>query len=173
MKIQEQQHSQFKELAEKLESQRTAMVTLQDVEGRLSSRPLTAIEMDAQGALWFIVSRKAMAPLLPHADEPVNVAISDEGSSLYVSIAGRASLVDDLARKIQLWTMMARPWFSGADDPDLTLLRVQPLLADIWDGPDSSVVRALALVTSVAAAKPIGLGSHETVKAGPTAVPHT
>jgi len=93
------------------------------------------------------------------------VAFSDEGKSLYVSIAGLARLVDDSARKQALWSTMARPFFSGADDPDLTLLQVNPQDVEVWDGPDSSTVRALAMAASVAAGRPIGLGSKETVRA--------
>jgi hypothetical protein len=71
--------------------------------------------------------------------------------------------VDDMSRKVALWSTMARPWFSGSDDPDLTLLCVQPRNAEIWDGPDSSVMRALAMATSVAAGRAIGLGERESV----------
>jgi Pyridoxamine 5'-phosphate oxidase like len=68
---------------------------------------------------------------------------------------------------------MARPWFpGGANDPDLVLLAVQPQLADIWDGPDSEVMRLLALTASLVAARPIGLGEHQIIKAS-TAVSQT
>jgi general stress protein 26 len=163
MKFQEQRSSEMQGLAERLQGQRTAMVTIRDNAGLLASRPLTPVEMDSQGALWFMVSRQSLATQFAAGDQPVNVAFSDEGKSLFVSLAGTARLVDDMSRKVALWSTMARPWFSGADDPDLTLLCVQPRNAEIWDGPDSSVMRALAMATSVAAGRPIGLGERESV----------
>jgi hypothetical protein len=100
---------------------------------------------------------------------PVNLAFVDHGESDYVSVAGQAELVDDLARKQDLWTMAGRPWFKGPDDPDLTLLRVTPHHAEIWDGPDSAATRALAMAASVVAGKEVGMGHKEVidVPAGP------
>jgi general stress protein 26 len=174
MKFQEQRSSDMQGLATRLQGQRTAMVTMRDPAGLLASRPLTPLEMDSQGALWFMVSRESMAAQFAAGDQPINVAFSDEGKSLFVSVAGTARLVDDMSRKVALWSTMARPWFRGAEDPDLTLLCVQPRHAEIWDGPDSSVMRALAMATSVAAGRPIGLGEHAIVTpvAQAAAAPH-
>jgi general stress protein 26 len=174
MKTHPQASPEMQRLAERLQGQRVAMLTLRDSRGRLGARPLTPLEMDAQGAVWMLVSKKAVAPLFAYRPEdaarldaldtqPANLSFSDEPSSLFVSISGRARLVDDMARKVLLWTALARPWFSGVDDPDLTLLCVQPEEAEVWDGPDSSVVRVLALAASVVAGAPIGLGEHEHV----------
>lgn len=161
MKVQPQRNPEMQELADCLKDQRTTMLALADGDGQLDARPLTALEMDGQGAIWFMVSRSSMAALAGHSAKPVNLSFSDTDKSLYVSIAGTARLDEDPSRKVDLWTSMARPWFSGADDPDLTLLYVLPTAIQVWDGPDSSVVRALAMATSVAAAKPIGLGERK------------
>lgn len=167
MKFHEQHNSDMQGLAERLQDQRTAMVTMRDSAGLLGSRPLTPLELDSEGSFWFMVSRQSMASLFTSSEQPVNLAFSDEPKSLFVSVAGTARLVDDMARKLALWSVMARPWFTGADDPDLALLCVQPHKAEVWDGPDSSVVRALAMAASVAAGRPIGLGDKETVTPGP------
>lgn len=174
MKISEQRSTEMQLLADRLQDQRTAMVTLRDARGWLSARPLTPLEMDRDGVLWILVSKQSMGALFAHGAQPANVAFSDEDKSLFVSIAGQARLVDDAERKAALWTVMARPWFSGADDPDLTALAITPDEAEVWDGPDSSVVRVLAMAASVAAAKPIGLGDHEVVvpPVPPFPVPH-
>ena len=52
----------------------------------------------------------------------------------------------------------------GEDDPDLTLLRITPERAEIWDGPDSQVLRMAAMAASVVAGRPIGLGDKEDVR---------
>ncbi len=167
MKIQHQSHPDMQRLGERLQDQRTAMLTLRDAQGRLDARPLTPLEMDSSGALWMLVSQRALSPYLGSDARPANLAFSDADKSLFVSIVGTARLVDDAARKQALWTVMARPWFTGADDPDLALLCVQPESAELWDGPDSSVMRLLAMAASVAAGQPIGLGEHEVL------TPHT
>jgi general stress protein 26 len=163
MKIKSQRNPEMQELADCLEGQRTAMLTLGDSRGSLGARPLTPMEMDEQGAIWFLVSRSSMAALVGPTGSPVNLSFSDTDKSLFVSIAGAARLDEDSERKARLWSSMARPWFSGPDDPDLSLLCVSAAAIDVWDGPDSSVVRALAMVASVAAGKPVGLGDRKEI----------
>lgn len=164
MKIQLQSNAEMQNLADRLRGQRVAMLTLADADGRLGARPLTPLEMDAQGAIWFMVSRQALVAVAAAPGTPVNLSFSDGGKSLYVSITGMAHLDDDRDRKAMLWTTMARPWFDGVDDPDLCLLCVVPAAIEVWDGPDSSVVRALAMAASVVAGQPVGLGEREDIR---------
>lgn len=164
MKTRPQTTDDMTHLARLLEDRRVAMLTFAEAGGRLSSRPMTPLELDSAGAIWMFTSRKTLSHVFGSDARPVNLAFSDPSDSTYVSIEGEARLVDDPTRKHDLWTSMARPWFPGGeDDPDLILLRVGLQRAEIWDSPDSSIVRSLALATSIAAAKPIGLGEHEVI----------
>jgi general stress protein 26 len=130
--------------------------------GDLESRPMTPIEMDEGGGIWFFARRNS--PVFDGTG-PVNIAFVDHARSIYVSVMGTAAMVDDRARVRELWTPLARPWFpDGPDAPDLALLRVLPNTADIWDAPHSKVLRVLALAASVAAGQPIGLGGHERLE---------
>lgn len=166
MKVLSQATDDMQRLARHLEGQRTAMLSFADDHGQITARPMTPLEMDAQGEIWMLASRRAMAPIFVAALRQTNLTFSDAEHALHISIAGVARLADDAERKAALWTTMARPWFpGGADDPDLVLLAVQPQLADIWDGPDSEVMRLLALTASLVAARPIGLGEHQVIKA--------
>lgn len=164
MKIRPQQDEPMERLAARLEGQRVAMLTLVEPGGELGSRPLTALEMDDQGSFWFFTSRRTMQPLVGEG-APANLAFSDEGHATYVSIAGRATLVDDPGLKSALWSAAARPFFPGGEhDPDLVLLRVKPQHAEIWDGPDSYLVRMAAMAASVVAGRPLGLGDKEEIR---------
>jgi general stress protein 26 len=96
-----------------------------------------------------MLSRGATAERVGDAGVAANLAFSDERRAAYVSVTGRATLVDDAARKRELWSAVVRPWFpGGAEDPELVLLKLQPEHAELWDGPRSRTVRALALATS-------------------------
>jgi general stress protein 26 len=164
MKIQGQSNDALRRLAEKLGGQRIAMLTLREPGGELTSRPLTPLELDDQGRFWFFTSRRTMTPLIGEG-ACVNLAFSDEPHATWVSIVAEASLVDDAGLRRALWSPSARPWFpGGAEDPDLVLLRVTPLRADVWDNPHSSVVRLAAMAASVIAARPIGLGDRESIE---------
>lgn len=164
MKIQPQATDDLKHLAKMVEGERQAMLTLTEPNGRLSSRPMTPLELDSNGTIWLFTSRKTLGHLFQDGHRAVNLAYCDTSNSNFVSIEGSARLVDDRARKEELWSAVARPWFpGGVDDPDLIVLAISMERAELWDSPDSTVVRSLALAASIAAAKPIGLGDHEVV----------
>ena len=168
MKIVDQTVPECVTLAERLQSMRIAMLSFRDTECRLISQPMTALEMDASGAIWMMTSRDGRIAQHVQANLPadtLNLAFSDEGNSTYVSITARAKLSDDPQRKQELWSSMARPWFpDGADDTDLALLCLEPTQAEIWDAPDNTVVRLLALASAVVSGKPVALGDHEELK---------
>jgi general stress protein 26 len=166
MKTQTQSTDALRHLADKLEDHRVAMLTADEPGHGLTSRPMSPLEMDRSGAIWIMSSRSTMQRLLGNGSAPVNLSFARHDHSDYVSVCGRADLVDDAAKKEDLWTLAARPWFSGPTDPDLTLVRVVPEHVEIWDGPDSTAIRVLAMAASVVAGREVGLGHKETIDTG-------
>jgi general stress protein 26 len=167
LKVVDQTRPESAALAGHLLEMRTAMLAVRDTQCRLVSQPMTPLEMDASGAIWLMTSRNGRMARHVRANLPadtVNLSFSDEGKSTFVSITAKATLSDDARRKRELWSTAARPWFpDGANNADLTLLCLEPTQAEIWDGPDSTVVRLLALAGSVVSGQPIGLGDHEAL----------
>jgi general stress protein 26 len=68
------------------------MLTTVDAEGALASRPMTVLQMDAQGALWFFVDVKS-----PKVDRlrAVNLSFVDGDQSAYVSLSGHGEIDSD------------------------------------------------------------------------------
>ena len=164
MKIHPQPTEDLKHLAKMVEGERQAMLTIAEPNGRLSSRPMTPLELDSTGTVWMFTSRKTLAHLFQDGHRAVNLAYCNTSDSNFVSIEGSGRLVDDRARKEALWSPVARPWFpGGVDDPELIVLAITIERAELWDSPDSTVVRSIALAASIAAAKPVGLGDHAVV----------
>jgi general stress protein 26 len=161
-----QANQDMQHLGEMLKGHRVAMLTLFEGPTGLNSRPMTPLEMDANGAIWFMGSRKTLQQHVNTGGEPVNLAFVGDGN--YVSIAAKAELVDSIDRKQALWTPAGRPWFSGPEDPDLVLLTVRPVRAEIWDGPDNAVSRAIGMAASVIAGREIGLGHKEVIEPATT-----
>ena len=97
-------------------------------DGLLHSHPLTTQNrsVDEDATLYFFVPKDGViAQHLPH-DDAVNVAYANPDDDSYVSVAGRAALVDDDAMKRALFNSAAKAWFpAGADDPNLGLLAVR------------------------------------------------
>lgn len=163
MKIEAQGNPDLASLSKLLEHFTTAMLTNADAAGALVSHPMTPLEMDEAGAIWFFTDARYTlgADLLA-----VNVSFADASTSTFVSMAGRGELIRDQGHIEALWSSFAKPWFpAGPTDPNLTLLKFVPATAQYWDAPNSKAVRAFAMAASIAASKPIGMGKTETLTA--------
>lgn len=162
MKTKNQRSEDLTQLSELIENMTIAMLTNRDEDGALTSRPMTPLEMDGNGAVWFFIDERHAAS----GDQlrSLNLSFVDEASATYVSMSGRGEIDKDRARMHRLWTSFAKPWFpDGPDSPNLALLKVVPETAEYWDGPHNRMVRKFAMATSIAAGKPIGLGDHDTL----------
>jgi general stress protein 26 len=161
------------QLAELVSRHRVAMLTTRELDDNLQSRPMTPLELDAQGNFWFFCDEDRTAlPATIRRSPKVNLAFSDESRSTYVSVHGSAVIEHDPERVRELWSVMARPWFpEGPETPGLVLMRVHCACAEVWDAPDSTLVRTLALAASVVAGQPVGLGEHDVIV--PTPQPAT
>lgn len=161
MKTEPQRNAELTQLCELIEDMSVAMLTNLDDKGAMVSRPMSPLEMDTNGALWFFTDRHSTK--VEHL-RVLNLAFTDPAQSTYVSLSGRGELNTDRARIDRLWTPFAKPWFpDGPDSPNLTLLKFTPETAEYWDAPDSKMVRVLAMAASIVTGKPIGMGDHETL----------
>jgi general stress protein 26 len=106
------------------------LITLGDDE--LHARPMAVAEVTPDGRISFATARHSRKADEVMADE--RVAISFQGKNRFVFVIGTADLHQDRARIDQLWQESWRTWFpNGADDPDLHILEVFPVEAEVWD----------------------------------------
>lgn len=136
--------------------------------GHLHSRPMTTQNkaVDRDNSLWFFMSRSS-EPASDIATNPeVNISYADVGADSYVSVSGRAAVVDDLRKKQQLWSKMSEAWFpGGAADPDLALVQVRISHAAYWDVKESKLVQLYKMAQAAVTGKPPkGMGEHAEVR---------
>jgi general stress protein 26 len=123
-----------------------AMLTSVRRDGRLVSRPLRTLRADHvfDGTLWFFVRASSHAAGEIDGDPRVNLAYASPTRNTYVSVSGRARLVDNRAKVAELWTPALELYFqNGREDRDLVLLRVDVDGAEYWDGPAGWLGQAL------------------------------
>jgi general stress protein 26 len=156
----------FARLRELIEDIRIAMMTTQDADGTLRSRPLQTLRCAGDGLLWFFTS--ASSPKVTEAQAggwQVNLSYSNPGKQDYVSISGRASLSRDRKMMEALWNKWVEVFFpKGLDDPDLALLRVDIEKAEYWDSPGTAVGRAYAITKALVTGNKDAIG--DNVKIG-------
>ena len=161
----EKHETPLQQLRDKISDVRFGMLTTQDPDGKLSSRPMTSQQVDDAGQIWFFTSDKT--DFVRHLSEhpAINVSFSDPDDSLYVSIAGHAEVVHDRAKTDELWSPMVAAWFDGGkDDPHLALIRVKIDSAEYWDTHSSKMTQLYALAKSALTGKaPRDLGEHKKI----------
>ena len=149
---------------------RFSMFTVRHENGHLHSRPMTTQNtlVDEDTSLWFFMSRRSETVIDLSRDPQVNIAYADVGADSYVSVSGKASVEEDLAKKRQLWTKMAQAWFAGgAEDPDLALVQVRITHADYWDAKESKLVQLFKIAQAAVTGKPpTSLSEHAEVRMG-------
>jgi general stress protein 26 len=107
----------------------------------LRSRPLYTEEMDAEGAIWFIVdaSTPKVGEVYGHGGK-VCLSYVDIEHQNYLSLTGSARLVDDQDKKSRLWSTTAEIWFpKRKQDPSVSLLKIVPERGEYWDRPEGKV----------------------------------
>jgi general stress protein 26 len=162
--------SQSRELLWKLiKDIKFAMFTTRHtVNGHLHSRPMTTqnTKVDEDDSLWFFMS-KAGDPVADLLAEPtVNVVYADPDKDAYVSVSGTASIVDNMAKKTQLWNKLNEAWFpKGVNDPDLALVQVRIVHANYWDVKSSKLVQLFEMAKAAVTGKsPVDMGETGEVR---------
>lgn len=144
-----------------IEGVRTCMLTSIDRDGGLISRPMAVQKVEFDGDLWFFSEADSPKVANVAADPHVNVAFVDD--SLWVSLKGQAEVVDDPAKKEELWNPFVAAWFTHEPaDPAIVLIRVHADSAEYWDSPGTVSTAISMLKTKISGGTP-DVGENEVV----------
>lgn len=119
-------------LRKRISKVRTVMLTSIDERGTLSSRPMTVQHLAESGDVLFVVDRDA--DWVTPGMEAVNVAFVD-GSSTWISVAGRAVLDDDSQLLDDLWNAVLDTYFPDGR-ANAVVLRVESDRWEYWTAPN-------------------------------------
>ena len=136
---------------------RFAMFTTRHANGHLHSRPMTTqnTKLDEDSSLWFFMSRAGEPVADLTVDQVVNVVYADPGRDSYVSVSGIAAVIEDSAKKKQLWSKLAEAWFPGGPtDADLALVQVRIVHASYWDIKENKLVQLFQMAKAVITGTP-------------------
>ena len=165
MDVKSQADPGMAKVAELVKEIRFAMLTTQCQDGSLHSRPMSTLQMDEDGGLWFFTSQNSTKISDIDDNCAVNLAYSRTDKQDYLSVSGTAEVVRDRSKMEALWTSWLKPWFQeGLDDPQLILLKVRLDEADYWDAPGSAVKRLYGLSKGAMTGNTDALGEHGRVQ---------
>jgi general stress protein 26 len=117
------------------------MLTTQSSRG-LRARPLESRPDRAAGTIWFVTDRRSGKEHEISTEHDVGLTFVDPKDKAYLSLTARAEVRHDHVQAAAIWKSTDSAWWHGPDDPNVCVVRVQPLTAELWDGPASSAVAA-------------------------------
>ena len=154
--------SDIDHLVELTRDSRFVMLTTVDSGGTLVSRPMARQDVDLSTELWFIATRDSRKVGHIQANSTVSVTVSSATS--WVSLAGKAEVVDDTEQLRELWSTFAEAWIpEGPEDPNAILIRVDVESAEYWDNPGGRVATVISLVKSKITGQPYDGGDHAKI----------
>jgi general stress protein 26 len=129
--------------------------------GKIESRPMTTLDIDENGDVWFFTGRHTLAGREAGWSENVTLIYADSGKNSYLSVSGHSAVVEDEAKKDELWNIMSKAWFPGGkDDPDLVMIRVQTEEASYWDSTSSKMVLFFSMLKAAVTGNTPDSGDH-------------
>jgi len=148
----------LRKLAELIDGIEVCMLTTQAADGSLVSRPLQTLKLTAEGELVFFTAADSAKVAQLTDDLDVNLAYANQSDKCYVSVRGRARIDRDPALIEELWSPAQNVFFSGKDDPNLTVLRVRVRDAMYWESAGNFMERALDFARGMWTEQPRDLG---------------
>lgn len=126
------------QLWKKLDSDRTVMLGLVG-EDDGHTRPMTAMIEGEHGPIWFFTARDtALARRLARGEARSCAAFAAKSHDVFATIHGSLRIDNDRAAIDRLWNPFIAAWYEGGkDDPKLTLLRMDPDRAEVWENENS------------------------------------
>jgi general stress protein 26 len=151
-----------------LDKNSTGMLTTR-FPGGLRARPLDARPDRDAGAIYFLTDVRGHKDDEIAANPDVCWIVMIEDDNVYLSITGRASVTRDPARARKIWKKIDSVWWKdGPDDPNGRVLTLEPVTAELWDGPSNSLVAAFEFAKAkITGEKPfVGENRKKTVAMG-------
>ncbi|MFN3405442.1 MAG: pyridoxamine 5'-phosphate oxidase family protein [Cytophagaceae bacterium] len=119
-----------------------AMLTTIDASGCLRSVPMTTMQTECEGYIWFFTHMDTHKVEDINRSNCINVSYSDNRTETYVSLTGHAEIVRDMPKMESLWKASLKEYFpKGLEDPNLALLKVHIKEAEYWDNKQGKMVQ--------------------------------
>ncbi|WP_316803518.1 pyridoxamine 5'-phosphate oxidase family protein [Pedobacter nototheniae] len=152
-------------LKEMAESVRICMFTTFSANDEFGSRPMGTAKIEDDGSIWFYTNEYSPKSKEISKENNVLLAYSDPSKNTYLTVKGKASIVDDKVRKEAYWSPFIKAWFpDGIEDPRLILIKITPEEAEYWDASSSKLVVLFSTLKALVTGEQPDLGKHDTMK---------
>ena len=124
------------------------------------TRPMATIEVEDNGTLWFFTDIRSIKVEEVNKEKEVHLVYAHPGKESYLDVWGAASVVTDRQQLVDKWSPIVKAWFpDGVTDPNLGLLKVQPVEAYYWESETGKMVQFLKMAASLVAGERLADGA--------------
>lgn len=115
------------------------------------TRPMSVLEVDDAGTLWFLTANDSHAVKQITDDPQVRLFFQGSEHSRFLTLSGSASVGHDRAKIKDLWSPLLKTWFNeGSDDPRITTIAVMPIDGYYWDNKHGDAVAGVKMLIGAA-----------------------
>jgi general stress protein 26 len=146
----------FKKLAEDI---RVCMFITQSVDTADTdhTRPMSTVEVEENGTLWFYTDVRSIKAEEVNKERIVHLVYSHPGKESFMDVWGTARIVKDQQQIKDKWSPLLKAWFpNGVDDPNIALLRVEPIKSYYWDAEAGKMMSFIKMAAAAITGKRIG-----------------
>ena len=98
------------------------------------ARPMTALQVDDLGNLWFISASDSLKNQELAADPSATLYFQGSTHADFMHLEGIATVLRDAVKIKELWSFTMKTWFTGGeDDPRITVIKFAPTYGYYWD----------------------------------------
>lgn len=147
MNLKSQNCSDIPQLIKLIESKSIGMLTYIDYGLALVSKPITPLQIDYKGAIWFFIDLHAVSiGDLCNA----NLSFAEKRGETYMSLSGSGEINNNQTGIESLWTDSAKTWFVGGPRlTNLALLKLSPYSVEYWDVSQNRMISVYTIFSSV------------------------
>ena len=124
------------------------------------TRPMATIEAEENGTLWFFTDVRSLKVEEVNQQREVHLVYAHPGKESYLDVWGRAEVITDRQQVVDKWSHIVKAWFpDGVADPNLGLLKIQPVEAYYWEAEAGKMVHFLKMAASVVSGERLADGA--------------
>lgn len=142
----------FKKLVEEI---RVCMFITNNRNENEHTRPMSAVEVDEAGTLWFFTDIRSIKVEEVSIDREVHLTFAHPGKESYLDVWGTSSISTDRALIKEKWSPVVKAYFpNGADDPNLALMKVTPTDVYYWESETGKMMQFLKMAAAAVTKQP-------------------
>lgn len=126
--------------------------------------PMSTKKVDEQGSIWFLSGKDSVHNSNIKKDKKVHLFYAKSGAFEFMNIFGYAYIIEDRNIIRNLYDKSDDNWFNGEEDPNLSVIKVEPIDARYWDSKDGMFISLLKIGIGAITGKKSDLGEEGTLK---------